>query len=186
MSTRISVTAIAAVGMFSLAFGAAAAGGSLPKKDAKFMQEAAADGLAEVELGKLAQQKAVHAEVQQFAARMVEDHTNANAELKTIASQNGVELPTAPDRRHAKLMEKLDKMVGGDFDREYMEHMVRDHKHDVKEFRREAKRKDDGPVKTFAANTLPTLEEHLEMAEKTSDIARAPKLAGDREVGSKR
>jgi putative membrane protein len=186
MSARISVTAIAAVGMFSLAFGAAAAGGSLSRKDAKFMQEVAADGLAEVELGKLAQQKAVHAEVQQFAGRMVEDHTNANAELKTIASQNGVELPTAPDRKHAKLVEKLDKMVGGDFDREYMEHMVRDHKHDVKEFRREARRKDDGPVKTFAANTLPTLEEHLEMAEKTSDIARAPKLAGDREVGSKR
>ena len=186
MSTRTSVMAIAAVGMFSLALGAAAATGTLSKKDVKFMQEVAADGLAEVELGKLAQQKALHEEVQQFAARMVEDHTNAGAELKTIASQNGVELPSAIDRKHQKLLDKLQKLSGGDFDREYMEHMVRDHKHDVKEFREHAKRKEDSPVKTFAANTLPALEGHLVMAQKTSDIAMAAKRSGSREVGSKR
>ena len=183
MSTRISITAIAAVGIVSLAFGANAA---LSKKDTKFAQEVAADGLAEVELGKLAQQKAIHAEVQDFAKQMVEDHANAGAELKTIADQNGVSLPTTMDRKHRKLMDKLSKLQGGDFDREYMEHMVRDHKHDVKAFRKEAKRKDDSPIKTFAANTLPTLEGHLVAAQKTYDIAESAKRTGNREVGSKR
>ena len=172
MSTRNSVTAIAAVGIVSLAFGANAA---LSKHDTKFVQEVAGDNLAEVELGKLAQQKAVHAEVQDFAKKMVDDHTKANDELKTIAQQNSVEVPAAMDRKHQKLMDKLQKLVGGDFDREYMEHMVSDHKHDVKAFRKEAKRKDDSPVKTFAANTLPVLEGHLLDAQKTYDIAEAPK-----------
>ena len=165
---------------------ALAANAALSKHDTKFVQEAAEGGLAEVELGKLAQDKAIHAEVQDFAKTMVEDHTNANAELKTIANANGVELPGAIDRKHQKLMDKLSKLSGGDFDREYMEHMVRDHKHDVKAFRKEAKAKEDSPVKVFAQNTLPTLEGHLMAAEKTYDIAEAAKRSGEREVGSKR
>ena len=171
----------------SLAFAAGAvAAQTLSHRDVKFVQEVAADGLAEVELGKLAQQKAIHAEVQDFAKTMVEDHTNANAELKTIAQANGIQLPGGMDKKHQKLMDKLQKLEGGDFDREYMEHMVRDHKHDVKAFRKEAKAKEDSPVKVFAANTLPTLEGHLVAAQKTYDIAEAPKRSGNREAGSKR
>ena len=105
---------------------------------------------------------------------MVDDHSNANAELKTLAQQNGIEMPTALNRKHQRLMDRLQKLQGGDFDREYMEHMVRDHKHDVKAFRKEAKAKEDSPVKVFAQNTLPTLEGHLVAAEKTYDIAQAP------------
>jgi putative membrane protein len=183
MSTRICIAAIAAVGIVSLASGANAA---LSKKDSKFVQEVAADGLAEVELGKLAQEKAIYGEVQDFAKTMVDDHSAANAELKTIAKQNGIELPTAMDKKHRKLMDKLSKLTGGDFDREYMEHMVRDHKHDIRAFRKEAKAKEDSPVKAFAANTLPVLEGHLVAAQKTYDIAEAAKRSGKREVGSKR
>ena len=72
------------------------------------------------------------------------------------------------------------------FDRQFITHMVRDHKHDVKAFRKEAKAKEDSPVKVFAQNTLPTLEGHLMAAEKTYDIAEAAKRSGEREVGSKR
>ena len=124
--------------------------------------------------------------MQDFAKKMVDDHTKANDELKTIAQENAVQLPDGLDRKHQKLLDKLQKLSGGDFDREYMEHMVRDHKHDVKAFRKEAKRKEDSPVKVFAANTLPILEGHLIDAQKTNDIAVAPKRSGDREVGSKR
>jgi putative membrane protein len=180
-STRSALIAGAAAAAF-----AAAAFAALSHEDTRFIQKAAADSLAEIELGKLAQQKAMREEVQQFAARMVEDHTNAQAELKTIAGANGVELPTAIDRKHRRLLDKLSKLSGGDFDREYMEHMVSDHKHDVREFRERAKEKDASPVKTFAANTLPTLEGHLVMAQKTNDIALAAKRSGPREVGSKR
>ena len=187
MFPKASIHSALIAGAASLAFAASAfAAQTLSHRDVKFMQKAAADGLAEVELGKLAQQKALREEVQQFASRMVEDHTNANAELKTIAKANGVELPGAIDRKHQKLMDKLSKLSGGDFDREYMEHMVRDHKHDVREFRELAKAKEASPVKAFAANTLPTLEGHLVMAQKTNDIALAAKRSGSREVGSKR
>ena len=165
---------------------ALAANAALSKHDTKFVQEAAEGGLAEVELGKLAQGKAIHAEVQDFAKTMVDDHSNANAELKTLAQQNGIAMPTALNRKHQRLMDRLQKLQGGDFDREYMEHMVRDHKHDVKAFRKEAKAKEDSPVKVFAQNTLPTLEGHLMAAEKTYDIAEAAKRSGEREVGSKR
>lgn len=171
----------------SLAFAAGAmAAEALSHRDVKFVQEAAEGGLAEVQLGQLAQQKAVHAEVQDFAKKMVDDHTKANEKLKSIAQENGVQLPDRLNRKHQKLLDELQKLTGGDFDREYMEHMVRDHKKDVKDFRKEAKSKDDSAVKTFAANTLPVLEGHLLDAQKTYDIAEAPKRSGDREVGSKR
>jgi len=176
---------IAATAALALAAGAVSAQG-LSHRDAKFVQEAAEGGLAEVRLGQLAQQKAIHAEVQDFAKKMVDDHGKANADLKTIAQQDGIELPASLNRKHQKLLDKLRKLTGGDFDREYMEHMVSDHKHDVREFRKEAKAKQDSPVKTFAANTLPVLEGHLLDALKTYDIAEAPKRSGNREVGSKR
>ena len=158
--------------------------GNLSRSDTKFMEKAAAGGRAEVELGKLAQQKAMRGEVKDFANRMVEDHTRANAQLEKIASANNVQLPDEVDRKTRKEMDKLSKLIGPDFDREYMKHMVKDHKDDVKEFRKEAKSKQASEVKAFAQDTLPVLEEHLAMAQKTYDIADASKRSGHREVGS--
>ena len=157
---------------------------SLPRGDAKFMQKAAADGIAEVELGKLAQQKAVREEVKQFATRMVEDHGKANEELKKIAAANNVQLPAEIERKHQKELEKLQKLVGPDFDRAYMKLMVKEHKHDVKEFREHAKSRKPNDVTKFAAATLPVLETHLESALATYDIVEAPKRTGDRKTGS--
>jgi len=164
--------------------GAFAGHGDISSSDAKFMQKAAEGGRAEVELGKLAQQKAMRAEVKEFANRMVEDHARANAQLEKIASAHNVQLPADVDRKTRKEMDKLSRLIGGDFDREYMKHMVKDHKEDVEDFRKEAKSNEDSEVKAFARQTLPTLEEHLAMAQKTHDIADAFKRSGDREVGS--
>jgi putative membrane protein len=157
---------------------------ALPRGDAKFLQKAAMDGLAEVELGRLAQQKAVHAEVKQFAARMVEDHGKANQELTRVASTNGVTLPTTLDKKHQKDVDKLSKLIGPDFDREYMKHMLKDHRKDVKEFREHAKSRKPNDATRFAAATLPTLESHLLAAQATNDIAQGSKRTGDRETGS--
>jgi putative membrane protein len=157
---------------------------SLPRGDVKFIQNAAADGIAEVELGKLAQQKAVRDEVKQFATRMVEDHSKANEELKKVAAANYVQLPTTIDKKHQKEMDKLQKLVGPDFDRAYMKLMVKDRKHDVKEFREHAKSRKPNDVTKFAAVTLSVLETHLEGALATNDIVQAPKRTGDRETGS--
>jgi putative membrane protein len=178
------------IGLVSLglALGAFAqkADGTLPRGDVRFVQKAAADGLAEVELGRLAQQKAVRDEVKQFAARMVEDHGKANAELQKIAATHGIQLPAGIDAKHRKAIDRTQKLVGPDFDRAYMKDMVKDHRKDVREFREHAKARKPNDVTAFAAATLPTLESHLEGALATNDIVQAPKRTGNRETGSTR
>ena len=111
---------------------------SLSSADKNFVQKAAIGGMAEVELGKLAQQKASSDQVKQFGSRMVEDHTKANDELKQVASQKGVTLPTDLDAKHKSMVAKLDKLSGQQFDRAYMDGMVKDHKEDVSDFRKES------------------------------------------------
>jgi putative membrane protein len=159
---------------------------ALPHRDAEFLKKAAADGMAEVELAQLARRKAMREEVKEFADRMLADHSKANDEVKTLAASNGVELPTAIDRKHEKLIKKLDGLAGGDFDREYMEHMVSDHRADLKAFRHEAKAKQPNDVTEFAARTENVIFDHLRMAQKTYDVTEAPKRTASREAGSTR
>ena len=138
---------------------------SVDKKDRSFMEKAAQGGTAEVELGKLAQDKGENAQVKEFGARMVKDHGDGNAKLKKIASGKGVTLPEGVSKSAQSDMDKLGKKSGRDFDREYMKHMVSDHKKDISEFEKQAKSGKDAEVKAFAQDTLPTLREHLKMAQ---------------------
>jgi putative membrane protein len=95
-----------------------------------------------------------------------------------------VKLPDGPDKKHVKAKEKLAKLSGPDFDREYMKAMLKDHKEDVEDFRKQAKAKKPNDVNAFAAKTLPVLEQHLSMAQATYDITVSGKRTGDRETGS--
>lgn len=140
-------------------------GGQLDRADRKFLETAAKDGLAEVELGQLASQRAESPEVKQFGQRMVQDHGKANDQLKQLAQSKGMEVPTETDKSHQKKMEKLQKLNGAAFDKQYMDDMVKDHKKDVKEFEKASKSAKDPDVKAFAAKTLPTLQSHLQQAE---------------------
>ncbi len=141
--------------------------------DRKFIEEAAQGGMAEVQLGQLAAQKAQSSEVKQFGQKMVDDHGKANDQLKSIASSKNVTLPTDVDRAHKRDYDRLSKLSGADFDREYMKHMVSDHKKDVSDFRKEAKSGKDSEIKSFASTTLPTLEQHLQMAQQTDATVRS-------------
>jgi len=127
--------------------------------------KAAEGGLAEVELGNLAKDKASNADVKAFGQQMVDDHSKANDELKQLASSKGITLPTETDAKHKAERDRLSKMSGAEFDKAYMQAMVADHRTDVNEFRRESQRGGDADVKSWAAKTLPTLEHHLQMAE---------------------
>lgn len=138
---------------------------ALSSSERKFMEKAAAHGIAEVELGQLAAQKGASNEVKQFGQRMVQDHGKANDELRQIASAKGVELPKSPDKEHQKKMEKMRKLSGAEFDREYTRNMVKDHMNDVREFRKQASSAKDPQVKQFASKSVPTLEEHLKLAQ---------------------
>jgi putative membrane protein len=125
----------------------------------------------------MAQQKASSDQVKQFGARMVDDHSKANDELKQIASAKGITLPTDLDAKHKAKMDKMQKLSGAQFDRAYMDDMLSDHKHDVADFKKEASSGKDSELKAFAAKTLPTLEDHLKMAQSTHAAVKGSKTA---------
>jgi putative membrane protein len=128
-----------------------------------FLTHAAQGGEAEIELGRSAQSKAADAKVKDFGARMQKDHGNANAELRAIIAKKGMAVPGGPGP-HAALKNQLDKLQGTAFDQAYMKAMVDDHTQAVREFEMAAK-SPDADVQAFAAKTLPTLREHLRLAQ---------------------
>ena len=130
--------------------------------DEDFMKEAAVGGMAEVELGRLAATKAADPEVKKFAQMMVDDHSKANTELKTLAAKKNVTLPADLDAGKKSTMEMLRSKVGAEFDREYVEDMVEDHEKDVAAFESKAQGATDPDLKAWAAKTLPTLKKHLD------------------------
>jgi putative membrane protein len=138
---------------------------TLSSSERKFIEEAARGGVAEVELGKLAAQKGSSAEVKQFGQRMVDDHSKANDKLEQLASRKGVTVPNAMDSASKREYDKLQKLSGAGFDQEYIKAMVQDHQKDVKDFQKEQKSAKDADLKTFVTTTLPTLEEHLKLAQ---------------------
>ena len=155
----------------------AGAGASIPAADKTFVEKAAVGGMAEVEMGKMAQQKGSSDQVKQFGSRMVDDHSKANDELKQVASSKGITLPTDLDAKHKSKMDKMQKLSGAQFDRAYMDDMVADHKQDVAEFKKQATSGKDSDLKSFAAKTLPTLEDHLKMAQSTDAAVKSSKSA---------
>ena len=139
-------------------------GRQLSKMDRNFVKDAAIGGMAEVELGKLAQQKAQDDQVKQFGARMVQDHSQANNDLQKIASSQGIELPQQLDRKYEQLKDRLARLQGAQFDRAYMAAMVKDHNADVAAFRREAQSGRDPAIKQFAEKTLHVIGAHDRLA----------------------
>ena len=153
--------------------------GKLTAADRKFVTEALQGGMAEVELGKLASERASNDAVKQFGQRMVDDHGKAGDELKKIAQDKGITPPAEMDAKHKKLHDRLSKLSGAAFDRAYMDEMVKDHRADVKNFQRESTGAKDPDVKGFAAKTLPTLQEHLKQAESVNGQVRTAGKGGE-------
>jgi putative membrane protein len=150
----------------------------LAPTDRQFIKKAAEGGLAEVEFGKIASEKAESSDVKQFGQRMVDDHTKANDQLKQVASEKGLTVPDKLSAKDAATKARLEKLSGKAFDRAYMRDMVTDHTKDVSEFRMESKNAKDPDVKNFASQTLPTLKDHLKeaksIAPKTGAKTAAP------------
>ena len=135
------------------------------KDSATFATDAAQGGMAEVEMGRLASERGTDPAVKEFGARMMADHSKANGELKSLAAKKGMQLPGDMNSSQKSELDKLAKLSGADFDKEYMSTMVSDHQTDVKEFETQSKNGNDADIKAFAGKTLPTLQEHLQMAQ---------------------
>ncbi|KAA9041986.1 DUF4142 domain-containing protein [Ginsengibacter hankyongi] len=127
-----------------------------------FAADAATGGMLEVELGNLAQQKATSQAVKNFGRMMVDDHTKAKDNLKTIATQKNIDLPPAITDDQRKDIDKLSKKTGADFDKAYVDMMVDDHKKDIAAFKKAQGDVSDNDIKNFITNTLPTLQKHLD------------------------
>jgi putative membrane protein len=140
----------------------------MTNEDKEFVTKAGMGGLAEVQMGNLALQKASNADVKAFAQRMVTDHSKANAELAEFATAKGLALATELDADHKAAADHLSSLSGADFDKAYMQHMVEDHEKDVAEFDKASTSAADTDLKAWAGKTLPTLKEHLEQAKTTA------------------
>jgi len=137
--------------------------------DTEFAVAAADGSMFEVQLGQLALTKASSPKVKAFAQSMVDDHTKANEELKTLAQTKNITLPSTISEEKQKDYDKLAEKSGPEFDKAYSEFMVKDHKDDVDQFKKAAEKCEDAEIKSWAAEKLPVLEGHLSMAESLED-----------------
>jgi putative membrane protein len=137
--------------------------GALSNQDQKFVMDAAQGGMMEVEAGRIAAQKAASADVKAFGQRMVTDHSQANTKLMQVATDKGLTVPKELKADHRQHVDQLSRLSGAELDRMYLSHMVKDHEKDVANFEKQSKSGTDPAVRSFAAQTLPTLREHLRM-----------------------
>ena len=133
------------------------------KDSVKFIKNAIEGNYAEIDAGKLAEQKGNSEAVKQYGAMLVKDHSEANEKAKQVASQLGVDPPTGSSVTQKAAYLKWKVLSGNSFDRTFASDMVKDHEADIKEFQTEAKKSD--PAGTFAQQTLPTLQKHLQEAQ---------------------
>jgi len=144
--------------------------GVVPQKaldDRAFVQMAAQANLAEINLGNLALKKAASPEVKEFAQKMIQDHTMANKKLLDLANKLNLALAAATtmDPKHQMLAKKLMALQGAEFDRAYMDAMVKDHQEAIALVEAQAKGGEREELRQFAAQALPHLQEHLQLAQ---------------------
>ncbi|HEU5314290.1 MAG TPA: DUF4142 domain-containing protein [Candidatus Udaeobacter sp.] len=151
----LTVAALSVAGMAVAQDAPAAKSSSLSVKDKTFMKKAAKGGMMEVAMGNLAAQNGQSDDVKSFGKRMVTDHSKANDELKSIASQKGVTLPGK------------EPTLKWSSDKAYINTMIKDHEKDLAEFQEEAKTGSDPDVKKFAEDTANVVQEHLDLAKET-------------------
>jgi putative membrane protein len=147
--------------------------------DEKFAIQAAQGGMAEVKLGQLAQEKAQNEAVRKFGQRMVDDHTKSNHELKEAAIKERISLPKDIDKKDQAIYDTLAKLSGAEFDKAYVQDMVKDHQDDIAEFGTEARTGQRDAIKTFAADSLPTLKDHLRAAKEMRLSLMKPAVTSD-------
>ncbi|HET6208708.1 MAG TPA: DUF4142 domain-containing protein [Terracidiphilus sp.] len=140
-----------------------------------FVSKALQGGEAEVELGKLAQEKSQSADVKQFAQKMVSDHSQMGEKwFKPVAQQMGVSEPKGPSKKDKKLIEKLQGLSGPQFDTEYIQAMVKDHKEDLKDFRDQAQSAQNPAVKQIAEQGQKIISMHLQLIEQIAQAHNVP------------
>ena len=133
--------------------------------DTEFAVNAADGGMLEVQLAQLALTKGSSPKVKEFAQTMIDDHSKANEELKTLAQSKNITLPTTLSEENQEHYNDIAEKSGAEFDQAYCDFMVKDHKDDLDKFKKAADKAEDPDLKSWAAGKVPVLEHHLSMAE---------------------
>jgi putative membrane protein len=133
--------------------------------DQQFMEETAMDNRAELELSRLAAQKASSPAVKQFAQQMMRDHQTATGQLSKIAQQKDMKLPTDVPEPSERLQDRLQDVSGKEFDMMYMKHMATAHTKDLSSFRMYSQTGQDAELRNFATTQIPTLQHHMQQAQ---------------------
>jgi putative membrane protein len=139
------------------------------KASQKFLKEAIEGNLAEVQMGQLAQKNGSSDAVRSFGQMLQKDHSDANQKATAAAQQLGMTPPSEPNSKQKAMYDRMSKLSGANFDREFAKHMVKDHKQDIRAFEKEAKKNDAAGA--FAKEALPTLNKHLETAQSLTGAA---------------
>lgn len=142
---------------------------AVDEDDAKFATEAANGGMAEVEFARVALTKTTNTAIKDFANMMLNDHGKANEELKAIATDKNITLPTAIDDEHQKKLDKLNEKTGRDFDKEYADAMVNGHQKMLDLMKKESEKGHDPELRAFATKTIPVVQSHLDLIKKIRD-----------------
>ena len=173
----------------SATMGSPGAGATAPTAqnfgDQAFVTKALEGGMAEVELGKLAADKSQSPDVKQFAEKMVNDHSQMGDKwFKPVAKEIGVSEPKGSSKKDKKLIEKLQGLSGQEFDTQYIQAMVKDHKEDLKDFQSEAQAAQDPNVKQIAEQGTKVVSQHLQMIEQIAQNHNVPIDGKSKEVSS--
>ncbi len=152
----------------SLAASAQTQSSQASSQDKKFIEKAAEGNFAEVELGKLGAEKSQNSQLKQFCQDLQSDHQSANQKLQPIAQADGVQIPQTLDSKHQREINRLQKMSGAEFDKEFATTALRQHAQTIEAFQKEAQQGQDPTVKQYAQSMLPGLEHHLQMAKDTA------------------
>lgn len=140
----------------------AAYSGTIADEDSKFSTEAANAGMSEVALSEMALKKSTNADVKAFAEGMIKDHKAANEKLKALATAKNITLPAVVGEEEQKVAAELSTKAGAEFDKAYVDQMVKDHDKAVSLFEDASKNVKDADLKAFAIETLPKLKAHHE------------------------
>jgi putative membrane protein len=137
--------------------------GQASQMDKMFVKNALQGGMAEVQLGQLTLQKSNNEQIKQFAQKMIDDHSKLGDQMKPVAQQIGVDLPTEVSKKDKATMAKLQALSGPAYDQAYVKDMVKDHKKDLSEFQMEASTGQDQAVKDAASQGSQVIAQHLQM-----------------------
>lgn len=138
--------------------------------DSEFMVMAAEVDMKEIELGKMAQQKAMNAEVKSYGKMMVDHHTKASQTTKDLAQRKNITLPAGETEKVREAKQDLQDKTGRDFDEAYIDKMIDAHEKAIDKMERASENAKDADIRMWAANMLPTLRTHLDEAKRLNDM----------------